>query len=336
MLISIPTLKNTIYVRRMIVSTLAGLKQGSRTRQQTISQSLCGLLMLLACHSVTAGNLPDNIMQLPINLLNGKTVTLADYQTKKPVYLKFWATWCQPCREQMPHFQAVQQRYGDKVAVIGINVDINDQLPAVQATIKKHGLTMPTAIDSRGDLAQSFRLLGTPYHLLIDRHGNLVHRGHEADQALDNKLALLAQTHPVDQLEPSTIAETGPALTLPIDDGKTHALFFTATWCDWYLADTRPQVAQHCIAAQQTINRLAQQNPHIHWHGIVSRLWTGEKDLAEYRKKFAVSHPVAIDQRNEWFYRFGVNDFPTLVIIEKGKEVYRLSGDFESMELPKP
>src|SRR5690554_2900313 len=94
----------------------------------------------------------------------------------------------------MPHFEAVQKSYGDEIVVIGINLGINDDADAVQKTIEEFGLTMPMAIDKSGDLAQKFRLIGTPYHLLFDKDMNLVHQGHEADESLDNKLALVAQT----------------------------------------------------------------------------------------------------------------------------------------------
>ena len=45
---------------------------------------------------------------------------------KKLVYLKFWATWCQPCREQMPHLQETYESFGDDIEVIAVNIDIND------------------------------------------------------------------------------------------------------------------------------------------------------------------------------------------------------------------
>ncbi|ARN73784.1 hypothetical protein BST96_06455 [Oceanicoccus sagamiensis] len=311
-----------------VISVITG--RGNKRLAASLRYGL-GVLVLLS-HFATAAKLPASVLQQPITLLTGETLTLAQYQGKQPLYLKFWASWCQPCRQQMPHFQEVQQRYGDKIAVLGINLAINDPLNTVQQTLTDYGLTMPTAMDSRGDLARAFRLQGTPYHLLLDRHGQLVHRGHEADQPLDNKLALLAQSETVAQLDASQLIETGPALTLPIDNGKTHALLFTATWCDWYLAETRPQHAQYCAEAQQHINRLAKANPHIRWQGIVSRLWTGEKDLAEYRKKFAVTLPLAIDQRNSWFYRYRVNQFPTLIVIQQGREVYRVSGDLSGVD----
>ena len=292
------------------------------------------LILLLLSMRVLASNLPDYLLEQAINLSDGDTVTLADYQDDKPVYLKFWASWCQPCLEQMPHFQKVQKQYGNEIVVISINIDMNDNQQAVQTMIKQFGLTMPMAIDESGDLAQAFHLLGTPYHLLFDRHSNLVHHGHEANKLLDNKLALVAEAQDINMFDAGSLLEGGAELLLPVEDGRAHGLFFTATWCDWYLAESRSQVARHCAAAQEKMNDVVKQHPDIIWHGIISRLWTSEKDVAEYRDKFSIDHDLHIDQRNEWFYRYGVKKFPTLVLVENGKEIYRVEGDFDINQLP--
>ncbi|WP_199823896.1 TlpA disulfide reductase family protein, partial [Labrenzia sp. OB1] len=117
---------------------------------------------------VQASNVSQQLLTMPITLTTGEVVTLAQYQGKKPVYLKFWATWCKPCIEQMPHFEQISQQHSDNLAIIAINLGINDNLAAVQKMQQEFNLSMPMAIDKSGDLAQAFRLLGTPYHLLFD------------------------------------------------------------------------------------------------------------------------------------------------------------------------
>lgn len=182
-------------------------------------------VLFVSMHSF-ATNLPDEMLNAPIHLTSGKRVSLAEYKGKKPVYLKFWATWCQPCRQQMPHFEHVQNEYGDKIEVIAINLGLNDDLDAVNNTIKEFSLTMPMAIDEGGNLAQGFRLIGTPYHLLFDRNMNLIHKGHEADSSLDNKLKLVSinQIEKDQIIDSSVLIENEPDILLDTNDGKLHAL----------------------------------------------------------------------------------------------------------------
>lgn len=284
---------------------------------------LAGLLFVSICSNAT--NLPDELLNAPINLISGEKTSLAEYKGKKPVYLKFWATWCQPCREQMPHFEHVQKEYGDSIKVIGINLGINDDLNAINDTIKEFNLTMPMAIDESGDLAQKFRLIGTPYHLLFDRNMNLIHRGHEASESLDNKLALVAQTKATEVIDSQVLVESEPDIQIDTGDGEVHALFFTATWCDWYLKDSRPSASKSCIAAQNVINDLYKKYPEISWLGVVSRLWTGEKDLLDYTNKFTVKHPIQIDKSNRLFHQYTVNDLPTLILIKDEKVISKIT-----------
>ena len=134
---------------------------------------------------VQASEVNQETRALPITLLSGQTVTLDQYKGKRPVYLKFWATWCQPCRKEMPHLQHTFEKYGDKVQVIAINLGINDDLKSVAAIQKEFALSVPMTLDKSGQLAKAFNLIGTPYHVLLDKNAQVVHQGHEATTALD-------------------------------------------------------------------------------------------------------------------------------------------------------
>ena len=284
-------------------------------------KKLAVLMFLIFSMNLYSASLPNKLLNIPIHLISGEQVSLAQYKGKKPVYLKFWATWCQPCMKEMPHFEHIENIYNKSIKVIGINLGINDDLTTVKNIIKKFGLTMPIAIDESGDLAQAFRMIGTPYHLLFDKNMNLIHQGHEANESLDNKLSLVSQTKSVDLLNASLLSENETNIKLTLNDGKVHALFFTATWCDWYLKDSRPEISKNCSLAQRNINRFSKQYPNIIWHGIISRLWTGDKDLLEYKNKFNVDHDLEIDKNNSLFHHYLVKELPTLVLIVNGKIV---------------
>lgn len=289
------------------------------------------LSFLLFSMPTYASNLPEELLKAPINLVSGEHVTLDQYKGKKPVYLKFWATWCQPCLKQMPHFEHVHKEYGDKIEVIGINLGLNDDFNAVNKTIDEFQLTMPIAIDKNGDLAQKFRLIGTPYHLLFDRNMNLIHQGHTADESLDNKLALVAQTKANEVINAKILIEDETDIHINTDDGKVHALFFTATWCDWYLKDSRPDASTSCIIAQHTVNRLYEAYPAISWLGVISRLWTTDKDLEDYTKKYTIKHRTKIDKSNRLFHHYTVNDLPTLLVIKNNHVIAKVT-DFDDID----
>jgi thiol-disulfide isomerase/thioredoxin len=291
-------------------------------------------LITTALSTAKASNLSEELLNMPISLTTGEVVTLKQYQGIKPVYLKFWATWCEPCRQQMPHFEQITQEYGEDLAVIAINLGINDDLTAISKIQEEFGLSMATAIDNNGDLAKAFRLLGTPYHLLFDKQMNLVHIGHKSDTSLDNKIALISNDEPLNLLAEGAITETAKSIELNLEDGKPHALFFTATWCDWYLKDSRPAISQQCISAQQHVSQLTLQYDNINWQGITSRLWTGEPELASYVKKYQIKYPTVIDASNSVFHHYKVKDLPTLVIVKNGEVLFKTS-DFSELKLIK-
>ena len=226
----------------------------------------------------------------------------------------------------MSHFEHVQKEYGSEIEVIGINLGLSDDFNAVKDTIKEFNLTMPMAIDENGDLAQKFRLIGTPYHLLFDKNMNLVHLGHEADGSLNNKLALVALNSKTGNiLDSKILVENESDIQLNTKDGKLHALFFTATWCDWYLNDSRPKVSKNCVIAQNKINALYERYPEITWLGVVSRLWTGDKDLMDYTQKYFIKYPIKIDKSNRLFHQYSINDLPTLILIRNDEVVLKIT-----------
>ncbi len=112
-------------------------------------------------------------------------------------------------------------------------------------------------------------------------------------------------------------------LTIANVKSKPTGLFFTATWCDWYLVDTRPEDAKNCEDSQNAFNKLVKQHPELNWQIVVSHLWTAEKDLQDYNKKYQINVPSHVDTSNKTFLEYDIKTFPTLVIVDKNKELYR-------------
>lgn len=80
-----------------------------------------------------------------LKTLDGKQVELSDYEGKK-VMLNFWATWCPPCKKEMPDMEKYTQQAGDDVVVLAVNIDPEND---VQAFVEDNGITFTIPLDSR-------------------------------------------------------------------------------------------------------------------------------------------------------------------------------------------
>ncbi|MAD77668.1 MAG: redoxin [Rheinheimera sp.] len=250
---------------------------------------------------------------------------LATAASDKPLYIKFWASWCQPCMEQMPHFQELYQQYGDDVTFIAVNIDINEKPAAIAEVIKRFGLTMPVWVDTEGQLALQLGLVGTPLSVLINDQGQQVYSSHLSDQALDGFIQRLAAGQQLPAAQSSEISKTRQQQILAPYQQGSHYLFFTATWCDWYLAQSRPAMAEQCQRVQRGFNELASMAPEANWTGIVNHLWTDEAALAEFTTKYAIAIPFQIDNHGVLFQHFNVRNMPLLLKITDGKVVTEIT-----------
>ena len=286
---------------------------------------LGSLLVATAAHAETiqpAVQLPPDARIFKTH--SGDTIDLNKWIGKKPVYLKFWASWCQPCRAEMPHLQQIYLRNQSDMVVLSVNIQVNETPESIQKIIDKYGLTVPVLLDSQDALAQYVNFKGTPYHLLTDAEGKLAYAGYEANETLNLALSQLQSKADISVADAEL--KLNPVKTREQPDSGIY--YFTATWCDWYLQDTHPEMAEQCVATNAMVNRLATKGFDI--KGYVTRLWTTDDDLADYRKKFGIIYSVAIDADNEKFYSMGIHQYPTLVVLQGEKELERIT-DFSDM-----
>jgi thiol-disulfide isomerase/thioredoxin len=107
--------------------------------------------------------------------LSGGPMRLADLRGKV-VLLNFWATWCMPCRQEMPTLETLYQRYKDAgLVVLAVNMDTLSTT-GVEAFVQEVAVTFPIVLDPAWATAQTYRVLGLPTTYLIDRAGNVVVR----------------------------------------------------------------------------------------------------------------------------------------------------------------
>lgn len=282
--------------------------------------------LYLATKTEAAEIASNNYQQVPVKTFPALTFTsLASLDNTKPLYVKLWASWCKPCMEQMPHFQALYQRYGDKVNFVAVNIDINEKHEEIAAVISRFNLTMPVLLDVEGKLAVALGLVGTPYSVLLNTNGEQVYTSHESDAVLDGFIQRLASGQQLPPASSTAIsAKTQQQLPAPYLNGE-HMLFFTATWCDWYLADSRPAMAKQCSDAQQNLTALAAQMQSKALKVIVNHLWTDDAAVNEFKTKYQLKLPVSIDEHGVLFQQFNVRSLPVLLQIKDGKVISRRS-----------
>ena len=143
----------------------------------------------------------NKIAAIPFSLKDqyGKTHTLDDYKGKV-IFLNFWATWCPPCRAEMPDIQKLYERSPregeNAVIVLGVaapKLGSEKNEAGIKAFMDKNGYTYPVLMDKGGRLFEAYGIQAIPTTYMIDRNGNLVGRVQGALSA-DNIEKIVQQT----------------------------------------------------------------------------------------------------------------------------------------------
>lgn len=176
------------------VLLLAAACGADKAAPETVDTSILPVVSLHGVDNKGAGletgtRAPDFALAYP----DGTRSTLSDLRGQ-PVLVNFWATWCAPCRAEMPELVAAFQQHGDQgLVVIGVNQQ-ESEAKALQF-MEEFGIEFPVALDSRGDLANLYVARGLPTTYFIDRDGNIAEqwRGILTADLLQKRLAPLLE-----------------------------------------------------------------------------------------------------------------------------------------------
>lgn len=163
----------------------------SETTEPKIKLSWIGLILLLAfgvvwlIHSAggpatDSAGAPLEPAPIPghpapeISLVSttGQSVKLSDFKGQ-PVLINFWATWCTPCRLEIPYLQAVYKDPGNELVILGVNATAQDG-GDINGFIRELGMTYPVLLDTDGQAFDAYQARGLPVSIFVDRNG-LVH-----------------------------------------------------------------------------------------------------------------------------------------------------------------
>jgi len=160
--------------------------------------------------STTAGSIPApqvGFLAPDFSLVNqnGETVQLSELRGQ-PILLNFWASWCGPCRSEMPSMEKVYREVnGDGIEILAVNSTIQDDPNAANQFAQELGLTFPILFDTTGEATRQYLVRALPTSFFIDRNGiiqEIVVGGPMSEALLRIRLSGL--------LEPSTTLPEAP------------------------------------------------------------------------------------------------------------------------------
>lgn len=124
--------------------------------------------------------------------LNGQTVSLSGLRGK-PVMFNFWATWCGPCRAEMPLLQQIYDAWKDKGLIV-LEIDLQESASAVQQFMTDNKLTLPTLLDSDGQVSKAYAVTVIPTTYFVDKGGvirQIVRGAFPNTQLIEDQLKLI-------------------------------------------------------------------------------------------------------------------------------------------------
>ncbi len=146
----------------------------------------------LAGSGLTGQVAPDFVLKSS----SGENLRLSEYRGDV-VMVNFWATWCGPCRQEMPLLDELYSRY-QRVGFSLLGVNIDDDSRKAMNMISELGVSFPVLFDSRKEVSKLYEVNAMPVTVIIDREGNVrhVHHGYKPgyeDQYLDEIRSLLRE-----------------------------------------------------------------------------------------------------------------------------------------------
>ncbi len=140
------------------------------------------VLICLVAWSASTGSASTSVTAPNFTLKNlaGKNIKLSEL-AGNVVLVNFWASWCGPCRQEMPLLNAIHKKYEPLgFTVLGVNVE--EQVENARSFIRDRPVDFPILLDSNNQISQLYNVLAMPTTVVIDRDGNIrfIHQGYQS------------------------------------------------------------------------------------------------------------------------------------------------------------
>lgn len=128
--------------------------------------------------SVQRDEAPQEEMKAPdftLKTLDGNTVELSK-NSGKPTMINFWASWCPPCKVEMPYIQKAYEKYGDQVNFMMVNLTAMDDKAKMKQFLKEGGYNFPVLLDETGEVSEMYQAFSIPMTYIVDENGIIISR----------------------------------------------------------------------------------------------------------------------------------------------------------------
>jgi peroxiredoxin len=155
------------------------------------------LITVFAATSLASSGLEGQVApDFALKSSSGENLRLSEYRGDV-VMINFWATWCGPCRQEMPLLDELYTRY-ERVGFSLLGVNIDDDSRRAMQMIEDLGVSFPVLFDARKEVSELYEVEAMPVTVLVDREGNVrhVHHGYKPgyeDKYLDQVRSLLRE-----------------------------------------------------------------------------------------------------------------------------------------------
>lgn len=112
-------------------------------------------------------NVGEKALDFTLKDLSGNEVSLSDYKGKK-IMLNFWATWCPPCKAEMPDMQKLYEKHKDELIILAVNLDPQND---VSGFVTDMGLTFPILLEGEAAVNEQYKIISIPTSFFIDEKG---------------------------------------------------------------------------------------------------------------------------------------------------------------------
>jgi len=148
--------------------------------RRRIGWTVVALAMALTGCATTGGAAGDStgLYAFRAAELDGSTLDMREHFGRDVVLLNFWATYCEPCKAEMPVLQGMHERLGERgLKIVSISIDTSETISGVRPFIRRQGYTFSVVVDEDEAISQAYNpAKSAPFTIIIDRDGRVVQR----------------------------------------------------------------------------------------------------------------------------------------------------------------